>query len=79
MKSYSNESLFLIWIWASFILSILFNNEILSKLIFKKKLIIGSIDELNNSEFTALVWPSIYKKINTHVSNYNFLQLLLII
>ena len=68
MKSYSNGSLLLIWIWASFLLSILINNEILTKLIFKKKLIISSIDELNESEFTALVWPSIYKKLNTHVS-----------
>ena len=73
MKTYSNGGLFLIWMWASLILSTLFNNEVLTKLIFKKRLIIRSIDELNKSQFTALIWPSMYKQLKTDVSIKYFL------
>ena len=73
MKTYSNGGLFLIWMWASLILSTLFNNEVLTKLIFKKRLIIRSIDELNKSQFTALIWPSMYKQLKTDVSKKHFL------
>ena len=52
--------LFLIWLCTSFLLSALFSNEILMKLLFKSKLVINSIEELNQNEFIGIVWPAPY-------------------
>ena len=59
-KSYSNTTLFLIWLWTSFLLLTLSSNDILMNLLFKSQLIINSVDDANRNEFTVLVW----KKIN---------------
>ena len=41
--------------WTSFLLSTLFSNEVLIKLLFKPQLIINSVDDANRNQFTALV------------------------
>ena len=65
----------MIWLWASFLLSILFGNEILIKLLFKPKLVINSIEELNQNKFIGIVWPAPYKGNNIPVSLFiNFFK-----
>ena len=59
LKFYSNTTLFLIWIWTSFLLSTLFSNDILINLLFKSQLIINSVDDANRNEFTVLVWKRV--------------------
>lgn len=53
----------MIWILASFVLSTLFSNEILMKLIFKPKLRIESFDQLNEHEYTALMYPGVVDRL----------------
>ena len=45
--------------WTSFLLSTLFSNEVLMKLLFKSQLIINSVDDANQNQFTALVWKTL--------------------
>ena len=45
--------------WTSFLLSTLFSNEVLMKLLFKSQLIINSVDDANRNQFTALVWKTL--------------------
>ena len=59
LESYSSTTLFLIWMWTSFLLSTLFSNEVLMKLLFKPQLIINSVDDANRNEITALVWKTL--------------------
>ena len=61
LKSYSSTTLFLIWMWTSFLLSTLFSNEVLIKLLFKPQLIINSVDDANRNQFTVLVLKMLNK------------------
>ena len=61
--------MWLTWIWASFILSMLCSNEILMKMLFKSKVIIHSFDHLNEiSDFTAITYEQAYFRIGIYVS-----------
>ena len=57
------------WIFATFLLSTLFSNEILMKLLFKSKIIINSIDHLNQmKDFSAITYEAAYISVKIPVS-----------
>ena len=70
-RTYLSRYMLITWVLASFLTSTLFSNEILMKLLFKSKIIIHSIDHLNEMiDFSALTFEAGYALLGIHVSCY---------